>query len=128
MGLHCFKRWRRVHILESAPSVTHSTRLVRFNRYARALAMADLGAQAARQLRAGLVSLAIRMAAAELERLFGVYEQFGILVGARFRSAYLNAFELYAPSSKAARRSVFDEPYFAKTTDRPEIEAEEKKT
>ncbi len=58
--------------------------------------------------------LALRMAAAELERLFGVYEQFGILIGARFHSAYQMAFEMYAPLSRADKRSVFDEPYFAK--------------
>jgi hypothetical protein len=57
--------------------------------------------------------LALRMAVAELERMFLVYEEFGILVGARFHEAYRVAFEQYAPPSRASKRSVFDEPYFA---------------
>jgi hypothetical protein len=61
--------------------------------------------------------LALRMAAAELDRMFGVYEQFGILVGARFRDAYRVALEQYAPSSRASKRSVTEEPVFTKAAD-----------
>jgi hypothetical protein len=54
---------------------------------------------------------ALRMAAAELDRMFLVYEEFGILVGVRFHDAYRVAFEQYAPSSRAPKRSVCDEPW-----------------
>ena len=58
--------------------------------------------------------LALRTAVAELEQAFGLYEQFGILVGTRFHDAYRVAFEQYAPSSRAAKRSVTEEPCFTK--------------
>lgn len=61
--------------------------------------------------------LALRMAAAELDRTFGVYEQFGVLVGVRFHDAYRVAFEQYAPSSRAPKQSVTEEPWFAKASD-----------
>jgi hypothetical protein len=57
-------------------------------------------------------SLALRMAAAELGRLFLIYEDFGIFVGSRFHDAYKVAFEQYAPPTRASKRSVTEEPWF----------------
>ena len=45
--------------------------------------------------------LALRVAVAELERLFGIFEVLGIVGGARFQEAYRLAFEQYAPACKA---------------------------
>jgi hypothetical protein len=45
-------------------------------------------------------------------RLFLVYEEFSIFVGARFYDAYKVAFEQYAPRTRASKRSVGEEPWF----------------
>jgi hypothetical protein len=73
----------------------------------------DLGNYLARIEQGTDAPLASRMPAAELERMFGMWEQFGILVGARCHSAYEAAFEEYASASRAEKRSVTDEPYFS---------------
>ena len=62
-------------------------------------------------------SLAVRLAATELNNQFLIYENFGILVGARFRKAYEMAFEQYASRSRAAKASVSDEPWFSTNCD-----------
>jgi hypothetical protein len=54
--------------------------------------------------------LALRMAAAELGRLFLIYEDFGIFV--RGFMTPIVAFEQYAPPTRASKRSVTEEPWF----------------
>lgn len=75
----------------------------------------DLGNYLARIEHDAEQPLAVRLAATELNNKFLIYESFGILVGARFRKAYEIALEQYAPRSRAAKASVFDEPWFTKT-------------
>lgn len=112
-GILQWRLWGRTHLVSQALNWFKTHQFPQ-----RQFADDDLGNYLARIADDPGHPIALTSAAKELEGLFGIFEGLGILAGARFRLAYQDAFEQYAPRSRAERQSVEDDPYFLTTANK----------